>query len=289
MKNLNDVYVITGASGFIGSNLYATLFSLNKEVTFVSHNSEVNSKIKEFAKNFQETTRITLYLLGWGGAYGADRNKLDLQKNSIDFNLQVVDALSKYNLVRVVYAGSIQECSFLEASYRRSKLISDNLYSISKLFCRAALLAKCKNNGIEYVEATIANVYGKGDKKGIIGRSIDNAINNKKLNFSSGEQLGDFVFIDDVISDLLILGSETLKDHQYFIGSGEIKPVKEYFEQLCQYLGINDDEHRKFNLSGEVVYPGICFFNKDKYVHNCFSSKSRTPFLKGLELTYIKK
>jgi len=76
-----------------------------------------------------------------------------------------------------------------------------NIYGSTKL--AGENLCKAFQNDIEITILRIANAYGPGDKGRVIPLFITNALRNKDLQLYGGQQVLDFIFIDDLTRILI--------------------------------------------------------------------------------------
>ncbi len=59
--------------------------------------------------------------------------------------------------------------------------------------------------------------------------------------FSKGEQIWDFLYMDDIANALYLLAKKGKNNRIYPVGSGKARPLKEYIAILCDKLGKSDE------------------------------------------------
>ena len=104
--------------------------------------------------------------------------------------------------------------------------------------------------GIRHIWPRILSGYGKYDNpNSVLISNIFNALEGREMKFSKGEQIWDFVYMDDIADALYFLAKKGKDSQIYPIGSGKARPLKEYIAILCDRLGKLDEM-----VLGEVPY-----------------------------------
>jgi nucleoside-diphosphate-sugar epimerase len=87
--------------------------------------------------------------------------------------------------------------------------------------------------GIDYIRAVISNIYGPGElSPRLINTSIRKMLNGEHCAFSAGNQLYDFIYIDDAAKTFFALGQDGRPNKTYYIGSLNPKPLKEFLLEM---------------------------------------------------------
>ena len=60
--------------------------------------------------------------------------------------------------------------------------------------------------------------------------NIVNSLHHRPLEFSKGEQIWDFVYMDDIANALYLIAKKGKNHAIYPIGSGKARPLKEYYK-----------------------------------------------------------
>lgn len=226
--------LIPGGAGFIGSNLVKKLVKCGANVTIVDAFSKycgansfnideikknvliVDSKIEDFiSENGLFKYDIIFNCVGLTNHYfGFNNVKLDYNLNCYA-GLKILEGLKNNNInCRVISIGSRSQYG-----RTRSLVIKEthplnpiDIHSIHKTTLEYYHNVYSRNYGLDLIFLRLTNVYGpcqrlKGDGIGIIGEIIKSAINkNNIFIYGSLERIKDFLFIDDVVNAILLLG-----------------------------------------------------------------------------------
>ena len=118
--------IVTGANGFIGTALCKELSNQGISVIAVVRNEEENissienlkglrivysdlSEFKNLCEKVSDDDVDILYHLAWVGSAGPLRGNAEVQFNNIKYTCDTVEACSKMNCKRFVFASSIME------------------------------------------------------------------------------------------------------------------------------------------------------------------------------------
>lgn len=218
-------YLVTGASGFIGSRLRQRLESLGHEVETYDLNQDLGE---------------TPSLLNFSGLHfdavfhvGANSSTLASDVQSVmTLNYEFTDLLSSWCLVQgipMIYSSSA-------ACYGEHGARPSNLYAWSKYAGERAVL---RDGG---VALRYFNVYGPGEcHKGNMSSFMHQARvlqgRQQVVRLFPGSPKRDFIYVDDVCeANLLALNNyETVKGECFDVGTGSAHT----FEECLQLLGID--------------------------------------------------
>lgn len=218
--------LITGASGFIGTNLvYFLSQKKNEEVIslyYQGNNKENMNRIESYSdvmccdiRNFnwinsivERTKPGTIFHLA---AESGVKPSVDDPQKSLDINVigtyNVLEAARNNNVMNFVFASS---CGAVLGD-RSEELSSDmsqnpkSPYGSFKASCEHLCNAYKNTYGMNAKVARFSNVFGEYSKhkKSIIANYIKASINNDIFELNGdGEQIRDFVYVQNLISDL---------------------------------------------------------------------------------------
>ena len=264
--------LVTGASGFIGKNLVDRLLKekvnvyvlLRKPIVDYKKEIGVNPKINYVffddikLHNMMHLPEmdVCFNLAGYGIDY-KDRDIDQMIEGNIRFLLQLIQ-FSKYNKTKlIVNTGSGAEYGIIEGKKISEKDIMQpqSLYGISK-FCGFKMgNLYAKENGVEIVTVRPFGVYGPGEKEHrLVPQLIRSLEEEKTLEMTLGEQIRDYIYIDDLIDAYIKIAKSPNKDIYgvYNVCSSEGISVKEIANIIEEIYGL-ENKHSKFKF-GSIPY-----------------------------------
>lgn len=250
--------IVTGANGFVGSAVCRHLVKNGVSVTAVvrSEGSDIDrlngiegldiiycamENIKELVSMVSDSYD-TFYHFAWEGTSGALRGDEAVQLANVRHTCEAVRTGKLLGCEKFIFASSIME-------YEIEKLFnSGRTPNISTVYCTAKKTANYMAHAIAasldliYVSAVISNIYGEGERSPrLINSSIRKLLNNEETSFSTGEQMYDFVYIEDAARMFVGLG-EGGRNHQvYYIGSGNPRPLRSFLQEMGNQLAPGRD------------------------------------------------
>lgn len=281
--------IVTGANGFIGTALCRELSKQGISVIAIVRNEKeeisnienlhglriVYSDLSEFKnlhKKIFDRDIDVLYHLAWVGSAGPLRGNPEVQFNNIRYTCDTVEACSKMKCKRFVFASSIMEYE-IEAVMATDTTPSINtLYSSAKVSADYMARTISGTLGIDYIRAVISNIYGPGElSPRLVNTSIRKLLNGEHCSFSAGEQMYDFIYIDDAAKTFVAIGEEGVANRTYYIGSQNPSPLKKF---LCE-LRDQVDPDIEIGL-GEIPFNGVSLTYNE---FNIYAVKEDTGFI----------
>lgn len=225
MSNKIKNVVVTGATGFIGSSFIKVLLEQSYNVTAVIRNSEKKSNLPKGCipslcdvldyEPIAETisrSDIVFHLAGLVGVKAANKDPYKAIDVNVLGTINVLDAARYFN--KPVVFGGVANFNDL------------SIYSITKATSERFLMMYNKEHNCNFLPLRIFNVFGPGQNINS-GKLIINAIKKGILGepitvFGKGDQVMDFIYIDDVIKHLeyCLLNSGKFANRPFDVGSG---------------------------------------------------------------------
>lgn len=260
--------IITGATGAIGIALIEKCITSDIEVLAIIHEgSERKDNIPRhplvsiWECNLSRYGEIDLpedkkydcfFHLAWNGTFGNTRNDMDLQVGNIQYTLDAVRLAKRFGCHTFVGAGSQAEYGRVEGIlHPNTSTFPENGYGMAKLCAGQMSRSLCQVLGMKHVWCRILSVYGPYDgEKTMVMTAIKGFLKGERVSFSKGEQLWDYLYAKDAAKALLYVARDGIDGAIYCIGSGQVRPLKQYIEVIRNMTNTPEDNA----LYGAIPY-----------------------------------
>ena len=215
--------LVTGATGFIGSHLIRELLkSKTNQIVATSRSidkakkSDWFSKVEYIEYDFNEGTGENLYdffgkpdqliHLAWENLsnYNSSSHIEVILPNHCDF----IESMVLGGLKNVVVTGTCFEYGMIEGCLSEDiDTKPENPYAVAKDSLRKFIVNLQKKHSFVYKWIRLFYMYGDGQSKTSLMYLLDKTIQdkNKVFNMSGGEQLRDFLPIDEVVRNISLI------------------------------------------------------------------------------------
>jgi UDP-glucose 4-epimerase len=241
--------LVTGASGFVGSYLTKYLVAQGHSVAVVVRNPRTSARLKEVLsqvtliessleqyleeKALEEFRPDIVYHLAWEGV---DKINRDLNNHDINF-------LNTMNLLKLAYEFGCQSFVGLgsQAEYESSSTaLNENsntnpksAYGKSKLETFNSSHNLAQELGIRFSWIRLFSAYGYSDhENALIPFVIKKLLAEESPYLTSGEQLWDFIYIEDAVKAIAAVGMEPHASGVFNLGSGNAMSIRDTLETL---------------------------------------------------------
>lgn len=269
--------IVTGANGFIGTNLlkvlspagvkiYAVIKDEKEDISDIEHLPNVEivycslDNISDLPSLIKDRDIDCCIHLAWAGSSGYARADYNMQLLNVRYALDTVDAISKMNVKRFVGAGTLAEKDVLKYHPTDGATPNDvSIYGVAKISMHFMTKAYCSKLGIEHIWCYLSNTYGIGNTtNNFVNMASRKMLSGQKAAFTAGEQLYDFVYITDTVRALFAAADKGIKNTAYYLGSTQPRKLKEFIKIIRDTI----DPDIPLYL-GEIPYNGIPLDPKD--------------------------
>lgn len=253
--------IVTGGAGFIGSHLVTRLagealdeivvidnFFRSSRDSLAAHAG--NPRVRLVELDIRDAQALTLLFEGSDTVYhlAAQSNVMgavtDLSYSfttNVAATVNVLEAARAANVRRVVFTSSREvygEVSQLPVC-EDAPLWAKNAYGASK--AAGELYGRVFQNtyGLETAILRLANVYGFGDRDRVIPLWLDAAAAGRNLIVYGGQQVIDFVHVDQVVEALLRASQAPIIGQPINVGSGQGTPILELARRVMALPGVS--------------------------------------------------
>lgn len=239
--------ILTGATGAIGMALINELISKNVEMLVICRkDSDRNDRIPkhELIKivyasldeydsivNVEDESYDVFYHFAWSGTTGESRNDMYLQNENVKHALDAVKLAARFHCKLFVAAGSQAEYGLCDGILKTDTPVNPVMgYGIAKLCAGQMTKILCEQLGLKHSWVRVLSVYGPYDtEKSMVSSCIMSLLANERPQFTKAEQKWDYIYSKDAADAFFLIG-EKMADGVYVLGSGEVRPLREYIE-----------------------------------------------------------
>ena len=262
--------IVTGGAGFIGSHLVDRLLADDNKVTVIDGHSTKITVIDNFHegkyKNLPDDPRLTVYnadILGdikylfegvdivyHLGALTRPQwsilNPFESDEVNVDGTLRILEHSRDHKVKRVVFMSSsnLYGDQELYPTPENVKPNPMNPYALNKLMGEQYCKLFEKLYGLESNYIRPFNVYGTrmpltGFYTCAVAKFIDDIKNKRDLNITGdGSQARDFVHVDDVVDQMILLSKSEVVGEAFNCGSGTNTSINELMFTIARLMGV---------------------------------------------------
>lgn len=285
--------LITGANGFLGSNLLKTFINLNHNIFAIS---QTDKNIKQFKNRitFESNTKLNYFDLkdkiiqfspelvihcAWsGGNSYSDVNDLNQYYHNIPIGLSLLEIIKHLKNCRFLGIGSFSEYGIIKTKAVETQPDNPNThYGLSKSSFKGISKIFCEQNNINWSWIRPCYVYGSGDvSTRLIPTVITKLKNKESIRLSSCDVTIDYLHIDDFCSGVVNIVDNRL-DGVYNLCSGNeynLKNILQHMETVSGSRLITFDPlldriyASKYICGSNDKLQSVCSWKPKKQIYN---------------------
>lgn len=227
--------LVTGAGGFVGAALCASLLAESLPVIGVVRPGEESWRLKDpslagldivrsdigsesFLGLVRELRPTRVFHLAAHGAYSWQTDAPNIVATNLTATIQLADTLARTGCCEAfVHTGSSSEYGFKNEPHRETDRIEPNsVYAVTKAAATNYLAHLRRTKALAAVTTRLFSIYGPfEDQSRLIPQVVVQALGGKLPPFASPEIARDFVYVDDAVrclravADALATGTDT--------------------------------------------------------------------------------
>ena len=251
MTHKKTKILVTGGSGFIGSRFLEkfatdydfTIFTLEKTTRLIDTSIKIeygtisDKKIVKIIQN--SNPDVVIHLAAFSGLKKCEENPEMAFDTNVVGTSNVIEGCLKANAKLVFISTREVYGSTNTESYENDTLNPINVYGKTKMQAEKLIQNASEKHGLDYTILRVTNVYGPKGNLGI-NKLIQDALKNRKIFVNGGEQILNFIFLDDVVGLIhQVLENEKSSQQIFNIGSKETMSLKKFVVILTDLLNEN--------------------------------------------------
>jgi len=297
MNNKNMKVLVTGGEGFIGSSFikkfsnefdFVVISSKKNDCKKIVKTEYVSVSDKKIIKTIENLNPdVVIHFAAFSGLKKCETEPEQAFNINVTGTANVVKGCLRTNArlifisTREVYGPTISK-----ESNEADLLNPINIYGKTKMKAEKIIQKDAKNSGLNYIILRLTNVYGPGSDSGV-NNIIRKSLSEGKISVNGGEQVLNFIFIEDVIELIhLVLLNGKLFRQIFNIGSKDTISLKKFVEIL---MGLSNNKvdvefGKKPNFESLFFRPDI------KKQQNILAYNSKISLKEGINKTlqYMK-
>ena len=255
-------YVITGATGFLGSALCNTILAKNsKNViyavcrkkhigrTFSANVIPVWAEMDEYATLHQFVPQTDVFIhCSWGGADHAKRDDKEVHQQNVQYSLDAMRAAAQMGCKVFVETGS--QAEYGATNEQQTEDMDCNPFSEygkAKLDMWHQGKRLAEQLGLRYIHLRIFSMYGEKDHPwSMIMQCLQKMQNNEQIELSECTQNWNYLYVDDAARMIVELCQAYMQQQDipsgiYNIASEDTRPLKEFVEEMRAITGAQSE------------------------------------------------
>lgn len=244
--------LITGATGFIGSNLINKLLDANFSVFGVARTKSKNKNVSRInILNFNDFNKfvkskkidICIHIAGISTVEEGQTDPYKTFRENILGALNVLESARLNNLEKIIVTSSSHVYGKNKVPYYESYPIKTSRpYETSKASVDLIAQSYADTFNLPVLIPRFVNIYGPGDRNlsRLIPKTITTVAQNKNPELWGGKVMRDFIYIDDVIEAYKLLIKIDIKkvgsNRIFNFGTGKLIDIKEVMNLIIEMM-----------------------------------------------------
>lgn len=246
--------IVTGATSLIGIALIKELQGLGTDVcAVVRPNSARKSDILklepaeliEAELDKLDEIKISadscdlLFHVGWSSDFPNPRFNLQGQLQNVVYAEKALDLANRYGCSSFISIGSQMECGRIDGCITpNTPSRPESAYAVAKTVASAKLQSSCEALGMKFCWPRLLSTYGPYDRPHtLVMQCIRAALLDEEIALTAGEQIWDYIYVEDVARALCAIAENGKHGKKYPIGSGCARSLRGYIGDIAEATG----------------------------------------------------
>lgn len=248
---MNKKVLITGITGFLGSQIAQELNDNGFELIAIKRNSSDLSRCSEFSENVnwidlsdnweEQIIDLKPQIIihsAWEGVGAVDRDNWQVQMNNLQLTLKLLSIAKEVNVEKFVGFGSQAEYGAFSGIIDEDYVIDPkSAYGLSKYLCSQTIKVFCEQNNMDWYWLRLFSFFGEKEASNwFIPTLIKNISENKPMDMTPGEQRYAYMYIGDLAAIIVKLVNSSANSGVYNLSSKQSVSLKEIVEKIINII-----------------------------------------------------
>ena len=272
--------MVTGAEGFIGTNLVKAIRNTGKDVIPVDYKLGNDLLDKRIIDNLPQAD-VVVHLAGKTFVPSAWEDPFSMYDININTTLNMLEYARRRNVKKFIFPSTYVygEPQYVPVN-EKHPLSASNPYTRSKLCCEDLCKAYCEDFNIPTIILRLINVYGRGQAQFFLIPTIISQLSTHMIALNDSRPKRDYVYVSDVIRAFQLAIDFTASGLEVFnIGSGISHQVTEVVDMILKISGVESDVFYKNESKDNNIMDTIVDISKAQKI---LKWNPRVTFEKGL-------
>lgn len=255
---MKDSVLVTGATGFLGTEVCKRLIELGYRVIGVGRRKygflsqevlenknfhfmqlELKNLQEEMFENFAPKSCIHLASM----VEYASHDYHDYHDYTITPTLNLLKLSKSRNITKIIYSSTSSVITKASPSFstdEESPVSPASNYGLSKYICEKLLEMECQRRAnLTCIALRFPAIYGKNHLGGLIHTLKEDAINNRIIElYGEGKYLRNILYVQDAVNAIILALESNIQGYELFnIGADSSLSVLEITQKLIELLG----------------------------------------------------
>lgn len=249
---------MSGATGFIGSNLAKRLLEEGFKVYAIHRNSSsfgkcgsfkdqiewINTDSSDWIEQIRQIRPTQFIHTAWSGTEAGMRNSWDVQLSNFRLSKEYFDLAVSCDVKKIIALGSQAEYGDHDFKVDENTLpLPQDAYGAVKLLTSNYLRTSCENANIEWYWIRIFSVFGEGENTNwLIPTVITGLLRGNPIPLTLCEQQYNYLYIADFINKLMtVVQSGDDKSGIYNICNIKSYRLKDLLLEIARLMNVSTD------------------------------------------------
>jgi len=246
--------LVTGGTGYIGSRLVSQLVDMGWKVHVLKRAQSQTTRIDPLENRISisdydgtvesisapliaSKVDVVFHLAANGTVEHQASDVDEMVKSNILYGMHILEAMRSAGCLRIINTGTAWQHA------TDGECEPANLYAATKQAFEDILKFYASYHGLKALTLKLYDTYGVSDSRQKILKIIDDAARTSaSVDLTPGEQLVDFVYVDDVTDCFLeaarhLQGHEEIDYQDFAVSTGKQKPLKEVIQLYVKTMG----------------------------------------------------